>query len=541
MREQIDKMWTQLKGYFSKMSKANKVRLAILSAIIIILAIVAVSMISHTHFVLLIVAQDYAEAGQVQTAIREIGVPMQIDGLRIFVPEERASELRATLSLQGVIGPGTRDLGIMSRAEGFAVTDAHARELYDHQLSEDIRMAILQSPRIQNAIVIVRQGETSPFRAAHGVRAPHAAIMLTIRGGERLSNMEAQAIADYIRGAVPGIGFENIHITDSNFNSYRVGEQLTIDAESEMAMRITIQNVLTEQIRTTAEQMLMPIFGVKNIRITPYVSLNWDRVAQEVVEFAPPVAGELQGMFRSALSTWEAARGDDLAMGIPGTDSNELGAAEYPFGTLEDGALYERRVSERNYELNQTTTVIERAQGSVESVSIAVLLNSEAIEGDFATEVANLVSFGFGIPAARVTVQSVPFGYVDTALEEMYEQWQALQAQQRTRELISTIIQYVLIVLIGVMVLLLVRIIVRAIKPPEPEPLLAVASGLEYIVDDEEDDNDSDDEIQPIEDVVEYDDFKLQTKTVGLEQIERFIDKDPAAVAQLLRNWLTDE
>jgi flagellar biosynthesis/type III secretory pathway M-ring protein FliF/YscJ len=40
---------------------------------------------------------------------------------------------------------------------------------------------------------------------------------------------------------------------------------------------------------------------------------------------------------------------------------------------------------------------------------------------------------------------------------------------------------------------------------------------------------------------IDYDEVELSTKSVGLEQIERFIDKDAGAVAQLLRNWLTDD
>ena len=36
-------------------------------------------------------------------------------------------------------------------------------------------------------------------------------------------------------------------------------------------------------------------------------------------------------------------------------------------------------------------------------------------------------------------------------------------------------------------------------------------------------------------------DITERAKSADSEQIERFVDKDPAAVAQLLRNWLTDE
>jgi flagellar M-ring protein FliF len=261
-------------------------------------------------------------------------------------------------------------------------------------------------------------------------------------------------------------------------------------------------------------------------------------MASEEVVFSPPVAGELQGMHRSAVDSWEAARQDGLAIGIPGTDSNELGTggvAEYPFGTLEDGELYERRISERNYELNQLVTTISHAQGRVESVSIAVLVNANAIDGDFSEEVSELVTFGFGIPASNVTVQSVPFSYIDTTFEAMFADMEAVRQQERTRELIALIIQWAVILLLGILVILLIRTIFKTLNPPaEPEPIMVSGSmGIDYIADD-------DDDISMIESI-EYEEVDLQTKLPGLEQIERFIDKDPAAVAQLLRNWLSDE
>jgi flagellar M-ring protein FliF len=95
------------------------------------------------------------------------------------------------------------------------------------------------------------------------------------------------------------------------------------------------------------------------------------------------------------------------------------------------------------------------------------------------------------------------------------------------------------ILLLGLAIIMLIRMIVKSSKPipvPEPEPILVDASvgmGIEYIADEETD----------IIDVPEHEDedIDMPKKPTGLEQIEKFIDKDPAAVAQLLRNWITEE
>ena len=530
MRAFIDKIWAQLKEYYGKMSRGSKIRLAIFSVLVIVLAIILVAILSNTNYVTMYTAQDPAEAGNVAASLKEMGVPYRVDGLSILVPDDRVSEIRIELSRQGTLGPGPLDMGIMQGAEGFSVTDAHARRLYDRQLAEDIRAMILLSPSIQNAIVVVHQGETSPFRLQTGVKAPHIAVMLSVIGGGMLTNQEAQNMAKLITGAVPGIEYENIRISDTNLNTYKVGEDVVLDFDQVMESRIALQRIYSEQIQSQVEQLLTPIFGMSNIRVTPMVRLNFDKVVRESIEFAPPVAGELDGIARSAKDIWEAARRTDLAAGIPGTDTNGLGAIEYPYGTLDDNEIYARRVEERNYEINQTTEVIERAEGKIEFLSIAVAINEDATEDDYTEQVSNLVSRGLGILPANIAVESIPFSFVDTTLEDMIKAMDEAAAQQRQRELVQLIIQWAVILLLGIMLMLLIRTIFRAIHPPpEPELLLADGGlGIDYMADGE------------ITDVTGLDEVEVQ-KPTGLEQIERFIERDPAAVAQLLRNWLSDE
>ena len=533
MRAFIDRMWTQLREYWGNMSRGSKIRLGILSLLVITLAIVAVTLFSQTTYATLHTAQDQAEVGNIQAALREMGVSFRRDGLRILVPEDKVLEVKADLAAQGVLGQGTPDRSIGQGASGFAVTDAHAKWLYAAQDSEDIRKAILTSPRISSATVTVKPGETSPFRIQSGVKAATAAIMVTVSGGGKLSSTEAQAIAEHVRGVVPGIEYENISITDSNLNHYKVGE-LTMDFGTEMDTCMALKNMLQGQTQMQVEQLISPIFGVDNIEVAVTVILNWDKVIRESVKFDPPVAGELDGIARSTSDLWEASRKDDEAAGIPGTDSNAMGTVEYPYGTLEAGELYEKMLSEKNYEINEMREVIEKAEGTIEYINVAVTINERAVEEDYTEQVRNLISRLLGINPVNVAVERMPFDYPDTSLADAQQTLAEQEAQNRRQELTKTIIMWSVILLLGIMLMLMIITIARAVKPPEPEPApVLIGAGIDYIAGDGDDFEDID---EP-----EYEEVELQKKSTGLEQIERFIDKDPAAVAALLRNWLTDE
>jgi len=534
MRAFIDRMLTQLKEYFGKMSRGSKIRLAILTILVIALAIVAVVLMTRTNYKTMYTAQDQAEAGNIYNALVEMGVPVRIDGTKIMVPEERVSELQASLASQGMIGAAGPDSSIMESAAGFSVTESHAQKLYERQDAADIRNAILTSPKIQNANVIVKYGDSSPFSRPTNAKQATCSVMLTLARGATLTNQEAQTIAEHVKASVQGINYENISITDTNFNHYKVGDE-SMDFGSEMDSRIALQNQLSRQIQSQGEQLLTPIFGVSNVRVTPTVRLNFDRIVSEAVEFEPPVAGEMDGIVRSSSELWEAQRSNDTAEGIPGTDSNGMGTAEYPYGTLADNEYYAKAVVEKNYEINETRTVIEKEQGKIEYLSVAILINELATEDDYTGEVANLVSTGLGIMPENVTVERVPF-YIDPSIEENEQAAKEYEEIERRKELTEMITKWAVILLLGIAMIILIGMIVKAAKPvPEPQPVLVDGGGygIEYIADDEEEITDVSDE--------EEEEVELQTKSTGLEQIEKFIDKDPAAVAQLLRNWLTDE
>jgi len=543
MGETTSNMFVQFREWLAKMPKRKKIQLAILSVFVIVLAIVVVSLITRTIWVRVPIA-DPTDSPHVYSALVEMGFPIKVDSGSILVPEERLGEAQMRLREQGLLGATDFTFDIMAGAAGFGVTDAHARQLYDAQTAEHIRTQLLQVPRIQNALIIVNSGETSPFRIQSNVRQATATVMLTLSDDGKLIQQEAQAIGEMVKNAVPGILYENISISDSDLNFYPIGDT-SHDIDMIVGQRAALENKLTEQMQGQVMQLLAPIFGASNLQAQPHVRLNFDVIVTENVEFAPPIADEMDGIVRSSEEIYENSRRWLDAEGVPGTDTNYMGTVEYPFGTLDDSDEYRRAVISRNYEINETRQRIEHEQGTIEELSIAVLINSEAqgVGRDFSQEVTDLVARAIGVNPENISVQSLPFVYnEDTTLADIYENWAEIEALRASRELLKTIILYATVLLLGIMILILAISIIKATKKPpvEPEPIMAGVTpatgisgseGIDLII--------GDGGANPT--MSEYEDISLKTKSSGLEQIERFIDKDSTSVAQLLRNWLTDE
>jgi flagellar M-ring protein FliF len=534
MRAFIDKLLTQIKDAFGRLDKKRKRSLFILASIVVIFAIVAVILLTQTTYVRLANFETVAQAEQIYARLQGLGIAARREGTLISVPD--FAQEQAFAEVGDAIGTPRFDDSIMEGAAGFGISDQHQREIYARQLGDDIRVQILQSPRISNAFVIVRPGDTSPFRTATNLRAPSASVMLTTIDGMRLSQSEVEAIAGIIAASVQGITFENISIADSNLVQYRVGDA-SEDIEMVMSSRIAMQNMLEQYTRMSIEQVLARVFTRDNIEIMPSVTLNFDRVTEQIIEFNPPVAGELEGLIRSSSEIYEQQVARAGAMGIPGTDTNYMGLGEYPWGELGDDELYRRVVLERNFELNEMIRSIEYAEGTIEALTVSILVNSDAMEEDLSEEIIELVTMGVNIAPERISVVSMPF-VEDPALLEQIAAWEAFEAAERTRELIRLIVTWGVILILGILLFLLGRSIIKALKTPPP--VLADAAGVDIMIDG------LDPELEAARLAEELEaqriaEINLQARQPELDSIESFVEKDPATVAQLLRNWLTDE
>jgi len=532
MRETADRMWTQIREWFSALPRIRKIQMGALTVVIIVLAIVTVTMLTRTNWVVLPGTGDPTSTANIYTALNDMGIPNRVVNNRIEVPEERLGDARMRLQEQGLLGASTFNRDLLDTATGFGITDNHAREIYDRQTADEIRTLILQSQKIQNALVILKSGDSSVFRIQTNTKQATASVMLTMRPGERLTNADAQTIGEIVKTSIPGIEYGNISISDNDLNLFRIGDARE-DLDDLAEKRIILQNRVTEQFKDNVEVLLSPVFGVRNVEVRPNVRLNFDRVTTEKVEFEPPVPGEVEGILRSKEELYERSRGWRDAEGVPGTDSNNMGTVEYPWGPFEDRDDYYRAAIGQNWEINETRTLIEREQGIIEYLSIAVIINSEieGLDGDYTEEVRDLVAKAIGVAPGNISIQRMPFTHIDTTMQDMFDAWEAEQAAARSRQMFETILMYVVILLLGVMVMMLVRTVIKAVKPPpEPEPVLIAAGldGFDITIDDDAE-------------LKEYEDIDLHAKSPVLEQIERFIDKDSASVAQLLKNWVSDE
>jgi flagellar biosynthesis/type III secretory pathway M-ring protein FliF/YscJ len=220
------------------------------------------------------------------------------------------------------------------------------------------------------------------------------------------------------------------------------------------------------------------------------------------------------------------------------------GMPGFPFLETTDDDWYVRRVSERNYEINQRITTIAYAQGYIRDMSISVVLDNTMFDEDFTDEVRGIVTGLVTHPASRISVSSLPFTAENEARTEAQRLMEEIAESERQRELFEMFLRWGVILALGITALLLLYSIFKRPKLIEEEEELLLAGGeVDYLVG--EDGEILYDEFgNPILAMGEDDDealIELRKKSDALGQIEKFIERNSFDVAQLLRNWLAED
>ena len=528
----LDSIGGQIKTFFTGLSRGEKIRFFVLVGVVIALSILVASLLGRTTYATLYSGLSAGEAGEILRALEDMGVPAKTQGTdTVLVPQERVSDLRMRLSADGYMSTDF-DYAIFDRATGFGTTDLEKQTYYQYQLQAHLRNYILRMEKIQDCLVIVNLPRESSFVLSANTQPATASVMLEVRGGAMLTKSEANAIAQTVASGVPGLQPENIRIVDSKMNLYSIDGAGGIDT----AVGVNQQFELEEQVKDRLEQQVVnflePVFGREKIKASVNVALNFDKELIQAVKFEPPVAGETDGIIVSMQELYESSRTGVDAGGVPGTDSNGMGTVFYPYDGLDDDEVYNKVLREMNYEINETTSQLEKAQGTIKDLSIAVLIDAEAVPEDYTSNVANLVAKAIGVGEDYITVERLPFTFTDTSFQDMLDEQNKYMADMQRNALIRTVITGLIILVLGLAVLSLIRTILRGMMEGQrqraaAEAYAAAGGNIDYIADGDE--------------KIQYEDFDLNTKNENVQQLEKFIDKDPQAVAQLLRNWLTDD
>lgn len=506
MAETIQQMREQLNEYWKNMDKTRKKRIIIIGVIIILSIVIASIVLTRTKYDVLYGDLSLKDMGQITKKLDEMGVewktPSKDNPTTILVPADMKNKIKIELASYGLPKEGYSFMDAFNDSS-WTMTDYDKKQRMQLALQNELASTISEIDGVESATVYINEKEGTGFVLEENNKETTASVSITKSDNRSLKSETVTAIQNLVASSINAEP-EKVQIIDNE------GKLLTGEGkETDLLMtdQFNIKDSLEHRIDESIKRFLENVFGYGNVDVRSSVKINFDSERTTIVEFAPPIEGNDEGLIRSMEEIEEHMVGG-TAGGVAGTESNP---PEYEM--LEDGNERYDKVSRTiNNELNEINKEIEKTPGEIETITVAVLINRDAlIDGEFTQdkerEISDLIYAATGLDTRQVEVRAERFRTDDLA-----------GAKESKRGLGWLLLALALIAIAGI-----VRyFIYRRNRTKELEELQIDMEDAATMT-------------------AEIEDLEFETEESKMKsQVEKFVDKKPDAVAQLLRTWLNE-
>jgi flagellar M-ring protein FliF len=504
--------------------------IAIIIGTVVALSVVA-SFATQVNYAVLFSGMSESDAGDVYNVLEGMGVNVKAGGNgTILVPKEQVDQLRYQLNAQGYPKSGLNYDIYTNNATSFGMTDSDKELYYKFQLEQNISQTINRMDKIKSSTVMITLADDSQYVLSEkGSTAATASVVLELKDGATLSTSDADTVRAIVSKSVKDLPPENITIADSKMNVYNEGG----NGDDSVNEHLALQTQVAEQLRKQILNLLTPVFGAEKLSASVNVVLNFDKSTTNSITLSPPVDnGENTGIIVSMKDMEEKVSGSADTAGQPGQTENGGGAPTYQEDdpNAQEGD-YSNVTREINYEVNQINEQLEKAQGTIQDLSATVIIDGGDEVKALLPDIKNQIATAVGVPSEKITVANMSFAQNTQYQETLTQQQEAIDKMARSQMLQTVIIAGALVAI----ALIIIGVINKNRKRKQQMEAdlqalqfnaeAAGARGVNVVADEE----------------ISIEELMEREKNNTLGQLQGLVEKDSEMIAQLLRNWLTDD
>ena len=527
----LKEIWGKIVAWWNNFSSKQKTLVVMLAAGVIVAFVILYAVLTSPNYTILEQCKSTKEASQITTVLEgaEIEHKVSDDGLQIKVPKKLISKARLTLAGSGITTSGYTIEEALSGS--FTVTEADKAKKYKLYLESTFEEDFVNMfPAIRSCTVELNIPENDGTLLSKEEQAG-ATIYVNIADGEEFTKDNASFLAKGIATALGCKNTNNITILDSACNLLFAGDDIESaagNASTQIGVKVDAENVLNQGVKRVLGGT--GVFG--DIKVTSNLVIDFSTTEKTSHEYTP-AEGQSQGLLSERSSYTEESEGG--GGGVPGTDSNSetttlIQDNSYSSSTIEE--LYEKYLpnefienttipagkisyGESSLAVSSTNFVIVKEddikkQGLLDGITWEEYkeANKTRTPVEITDEMIALASDASGIPENNITIMAFD--------ENFFVDSEGLGID------VYDVVQIALIVIILALLAIVVIRSMRGEKAGEEPEELSVETLLQS-------------NPEPA-----LDDIELEESSETKRLIEKFVDENPEAVANLLRNWLNE-
>lgn len=540
MREKVKEIPEKFKVFWDKYtSKQKTIVIAIICVVLIAIGVVA-WLASRPTWSKFQVFDSVDDANTMTKALDDQSITWKAssDGKTIYVHQDDMTNALYAMSDNGLTDKGyTWDAAFDN---SMSTTESEKDQKRVLALQSEIRQSLIQYKFIDDANVFINVPETtytvlSSDDAETAKTSITASIELNDKNKDLLDDKTAETLAYWLANTV-GTDVKNVIINDTDgkciYNgntSDGLGGVLT-GGSTEYCNKL--RNTIADNVTT-----LLIRCGYDDAQVgTDGIQFDMNKIETLTKEYSVDDGREYG--YPTNLYTY-SSKGASGNGGTPGTDSNDSdtdyvnNSSSGTSNTVDVQKLTDLLTNEKVQNIKQETPAIKladsslgivvrkytvykeddlKADGTLDKTTWDQFIsqNNKISTTTVSTDEINLISAATGVSANKITVLA-------------YNVPQFVSSTKSS----NGISNYLMIILTVLIIALLIFVILRGASPlaaEDEEPELSVEQLLATTKENQS-----------------LDDIEFSDKSETRKMIEKFVDENPEAFAQLLRNWLNDE
>ncbi len=494
------------------------------------------------------------DGGAITASLDQLGIKHKFSegGGAILVPAEQVHDARLKLAAQGLPKGGNVGFELMENQK-LGVSQFLEQVNFQRALEGELAKSIESVSAVDTARVHLALPKPSVF--VRDQQKPTASVLLNLRPGRGLDQLQVSAIVHLVASSVPELLPANVTIVDQagNLLSDASRDKDKLNGKNLDPNQLKYVQQLQQSVNKQIESILLPIVGEGNVRAEATADVDFSQTEQAAETYKPNSPPEASAI-RSQQTSETTGGGNANPSGVPGALSNQppgvatapLTAAAPTGAPAPAPALPTHKDATTNYEVDKTVRYEQKSMGGLRRLSVAVVVNYrrsvdqngkvtvKPIPDAEMAQINNLVKEAMGYNKDRgdsFSVANSPFDGIDRPPEATVDWWRDAANLPLAKELAkflitALILLYLFIKIVRPMMRPVFRKIDDFAAPPPPE---------EPVLSREGDDNEvllSEKELERMEEDT------ARGYRENLAMAKKLAQDDPRVVANVIKAWV---
>ncbi len=490
------------------------------------------------------------EGGEIIQRLTQMNVPYKVaeGGTVVLVPSGQVAALRMKLSAAGLnVGRNASAGYELLDKDSFGQTQGQERMKFKRAIEGELVTSIQSLESVKSARVLLALPQQNGFFREQ--QKPSASVTLTLHPGRTLDRNQVAGIVSLVSNSVPELNPKAVSVIDSA-SGLLSGAHEDDNAAGLDSQQLQYRRELEASLTKRVMALLEPVVGGDNVRVSVTGDIDFNQVMQTAEAYRPNQGEGANPAIREQRSEESTQPGSATPAGVPGAQTNQPqtppaapinGQAQAMQGAQGAGAAgaSTRREAATRYEVDKTVTVTRNAVGTVRRLNAAVVVNHRSgtdpkgkptttpLSDKEIEQLTALVQQGIGFNAERgdvVKVVNAPFRTETPPPVEELPLWQ----QPWLLDLLKTAAAPGALALVALLIVtMLIRPALTAMLAPPPPP--EKGSQLDEVVAEEALPAPAPPVLLPV------------TQSERVEQARALAKSNPAAVANIVRGWVSGE